>query len=47
MNYLDMVALARRMDGERRALWVEMGALMGGALGVLAFVSALLLQEVV
>jgi hypothetical protein len=40
------VALALRLDGERRAVWAEMGALLGGAVGALIFVGGFLLQEV-
>lgn len=40
-------ALARRLDGERRALWAEMGALLGGVVGTLVFVGGFLLQEVI
>lgn len=39
-------ALLLRLDAGRRALWAEMGALLGGAVGVMAFVGGFLLQEV-
>ncbi|HYI80832.1 MAG TPA: hypothetical protein VEW67_08230 [Thermoleophilaceae bacterium] len=42
-----LMALARRLDGERRALWAEMGALLGGVVGTLVFVCGFLLEEVV
>lgn len=41
-----LAALVRRLDGEKRALWAEIGALLGGAGGAVAFLCALLLQEV-
>jgi hypothetical protein len=41
-----LAALIRRLDGDRRALWAEIGALLGGAGGAVAFLCALLLQEV-
>ncbi|HEX2070339.1 MAG TPA: hypothetical protein VHF90_01670 [Thermoleophilaceae bacterium] len=40
------VALIRGLDGERRAVWAEMGALLGGAVGALIFIGGFLLQEV-